>query len=134
MFKKKEKNNGFIGLGFSRIVHIPENPNSEKAKNEYDKVFEDFILPFFLRSVFIPEIPNFTKFKVIEHKQYFYGLTFCEDSTTEYIFEDLLPAEGYIKRRMDSFPEYRKKFLKKFNGIVGVSFSIVPIYANRETK
>ena len=83
--------------------------------------------------VHIPETPNFTKFKVIEHKQYFYGITFCADSSTEYIFEDLLPAEAYIKRRMDSFPEYRKKFLSKFNGIVGISFSIVPIYDDKRT-
>ncbi len=97
----------------------------KKEKNQKDSTYSALV---FAVNMLIPEIPNFTKFKVIEHKQYFYGLTFCEDSTTEYIFEDLLPAEGYIKRRMDSFPQYRKKFLKKFNGIVGVSFSIVPIY------
>ena len=72
-----------------------------------------------------------TKFRVIERRIFFSGITTRVDSTREYIFEEYAPAYGYIEMRLKNFYKNgRKEFdaEKRGNEVADLSFTTIYIY------
>lgn len=72
-----------------------------------------------------------TRYKVIERRIFFSGITIRVDSTREYIFEDFLPADGYVRMRMKNFYKNgRTEFdsEKKPFEVADLSFTTIYLY------
>lgn len=72
-----------------------------------------------------------TKFRVIERRIFFSGITTRVDSTREYVFEEYAPAYGYIEMRLKNFYKNgRKEFdaEKRGNEVTDLSFTTIYIY------
>ena len=72
-----------------------------------------------------------TKFRVVERRIFFSGITTRVDSTREYTFEDYAPAYGYIEMRLKNFYKNgRKEFdaEKRGNEVADLSFTTIYIY------
>ena len=77
------------------------------------------------------ELGSKTKYKVIERRSFFSGITTRVDSTREYTFEEFLPADGYVRMRMKNFyANGRKEFdsEKKPFEVADLSFTVVYLY------
>lgn len=83
-----------------------------------------------IASVYLESKSN-VKYKVIERRSFFSGITTRVDSTREYTFEEFIPADGYVRMRMKNFyANGRKEFdgEKKPFEVADLSFTTIYLY------